>query len=636
MLSIWIIALFVIVFMRDALGTHLEPAAPQPSGLFLEILGPTSPWVWIFGLLPYLAIAAIVHLVITAAGREMDRRGSLRALVVADRTLATSRVLVVFIHLGNVMLLGWLTSARALVGDVIVLDELMCIAPALLVFVAGWCSAYAIDRRVREATMFRALESGRPVHPVPTRGQFVLTSARNMLALPLAPLVFLAAWSEIGERLFARLARHAAEPGWFGQLARWAQGGGGENLQYLRLGLQLVGVAIVMALAPLIVRVLWDTVRMSAGAMRDRLDQMCRVSRVRVRDILVWKTHGAMTNGAVVGLTGRLRYVLLTDALLESMAPRQVEAVMAHEIAHARHAHIPWLAVVFISAFGCIGALAGGLWQGVLDLAGIGIDPETIARSARAAAAEAPDTFSTLIVILGDSIVTMGSLVGGVLVLGFASRRFEWQADAFAAKSLSELPALPSPAPWSSRSVPPSPPGPVALAHGHDPAFNRPAQSREHGAATTTGGPSDADAQLPLFPASSLAVSERIESSGVAAPVAADDAAPADGPTSVMAACISGPESGALETADGESSGMVRRAAVDAMAEALQTVAALNYIPRHRASFRHGSIAQRQRKLRELVGLPLDRLPIDRSVRWIKRAAAMGLCALIALALLGF
>jgi hypothetical protein len=44
-----------------------------------------------------------------------------------------------------------------------------------------------------------------------------------------------------------------------------------------------------------------------------------------------------------------------------------------------------------------------------------------------------------------------------------------------------------------------------------------------------------------------------------------------------------------------------------------------------KVSLRHGSIATRQRKARELVGKPITALPIDRLVKRIKIVAAVTL-----------
>jgi Zn-dependent protease with chaperone function len=47
-----------------------------------------------------------------------------------------------------------------------------------------------------------------------------------------------------------------------------------------------------------------------------------------------------VSNAAVMGAVGRLRYVLLSDALLETMPDEQIVGVFAHELGHAIHRHI--------------------------------------------------------------------------------------------------------------------------------------------------------------------------------------------------------------------------------------------------------------------------------------------------------
>jgi STE24 endopeptidase len=118
-----------------------------------------------------------------------------------------------------------------------------------------------------------------------------------------------------------------------------------------------------------------------------------------------------MVNGAVVGFLPRLRYIVLTDALLESLPREQVEAVAAHEIAHVRHRHIPWLAGSMVMS----GVFLGSAISLTARLAGWG---EVTAgwRPVGALAAV---------------------FAGSLLLFGWASRRFEWQADVFAAQHVS-------------------------------------------------------------------------------------------------------------------------------------------------------------------------------------------------------
>jgi hypothetical protein len=78
-------------------------------------------------------------------------------------------------------------------------------------------------------------------------------------------------------------------------------------------------------------------------------------------------------------------------------------------------------------------------------------------------------------------------------------------------------------------------------------------------------------------------------------------------------------------------SNAVTAESVAAMNAALAAVADLNGVPINRFTWRHGTIAERQRHLESLVGLPLQSLAIDRTVRWIKALTAAAAVLAIAL-----
>ena len=74
----------------------------------------------------------------------------------------------------------------------------------------------------------------------------------------------------------------------------------------------------------------------------------------------------------------------------------------------------------------------------------------------------------------------------------------------------------------------------------------------------------------------------------------------------------------------------VTQESADAMCGALGAVARLNHMNPNARSFRHGSITTRQRRLQRLVGLPLEKLPIDRATRWIKWGIVVGVGIVVA------
>lgn len=173
-----------------------------------------------------------------------------------------------------------------------------------------------------------------------------------------------------------------------------------------------ISAAVVFLVAPFMLRRLWRTTPLLPGPLRDQLLAMCNRIGFRCREILVWKSDGLMINAAVMGIVPAARYVLLSDALLASMTPRQVEAVFGHEAGHVRHRHMQHFLVF---------ALLGWLLAGA-----------------------ATEAFSWWFNHSGRMTETAISIIQGIGLLitflfwmvgfGWLSRRFERQADLFGAR----------------------------------------------------------------------------------------------------------------------------------------------------------------------------------------------------------
>ena len=126
-----------------------------------------------------------------------------------------------------------------------------------------------------------------------------------------------------------------------------------------------------------------------------------------------------MGNAAVMGLFPRVRYVLLSDLLLETMSDKQIEAVFAHELGHVVHKHLWW----FVAFIGIAMLAIGGPGSQVMD-------------HARHWYVEvrhhAPDQWDTIQGLLAMTLF-FGSFV---LAFGFLGPRFERQADVYAARTI--------------------------------------------------------------------------------------------------------------------------------------------------------------------------------------------------------
>ena len=436
----------------------------------LAAIGPLFPTL----LLTWLAVWRCM--------RQLSRGRVPSPIIAAERFTRWSRVAIVLIHVLGVTVFGWLDLVRIVTGDLIFIDEFIALLPALLGLSATWWIYYPVERRLRDALLIRRMDEGLPVYPLLGRMEFVLLQVRLQLLLLLVPVLLIMLCREAAQNLVPRFTEKS-------------------SVTFVTELATLGSAAAVFILSPLLARVLLDVRPMAAGELRESLLEVCRRHRVKMRELLVWNTNGSMINAAVMGLISPLRYVMITDALIETLWQEQVRAVMAHEIGHVKRHHMPWLIACLLASFIFT-------WQVLIWVVqGIGIY------------AWAADHGMADWIVLG---VNAANLVLGLLVFGWVCRRFERQADTFAVQHLSGR-------------------------------------------------------------------------------------------------------------GSGEKDQVVTEEAGRAMRGALESIAVMNTVDRHRRSWRHGSIAWRQQYLKSIVGRPVDRLPIDRLMRWIKVITACVLLGALAM-----
>lgn len=189
---------------------------------------------------------------------------------------------------------------------------------------------------------------------------------------------------------------------------------------WLRTEVQYVGAAsfaftglMVAALGMMLPRLLtwsWDTQPFPEDARREALDVVAERAGFRPGRLLVWRTGDLMANAAIVGFRARGRVVLFSDHLLSLLNMRELGAVYAHEIGHARCRHVG----AFIAWLAALVFLGDVLFREVLE---------------------------------GQSIWLQGGVGAGLLGawyvgFGWLSRRFELEADLFSLEIQGDLAAL--------------------------------------------------------------------------------------------------------------------------------------------------------------------------------------------------
>lgn len=385
-----VLAAFVMVALHGVFG---HPYADD-AGVFLALKA-LPAWLVAFGA-PLLAWA-LMHGIAWHAGRELDVGGRVRAVVRADTALRACRWFAV-LWMWPALDAGWQEQADAIALGIAGLHEFVLVLPVLVVATLSWWSFYPIERRLREATLFRLLHEGGAIFRPPTRSEYVLGNVRHQLLLLLVPIMLIHAWGGLWHTV-AVGAVELSEDDWAYSLTYYG------------------GVLVIIACMPWVLRLIWDTRSLGDGPMRDSLLAVCKRNKVRVADLLVWRTSGTIVNALVTGILYPARYILLSDALLEGLPQRQVEAVAAHEVGHVRRRHLLWLGLItIVVSFGAVWLLAGvggAVEKAMPALGDISVGP---------IAGVLP-----YLVVVGAAVMAFGS----------ASRTFEVQADAFAVADLS-------------------------------------------------------------------------------------------------------------------------------------------------------------------------------------------------------
>ncbi len=364
-------------------------------------------WVWVPALIAYLAGAACITSAQTACGlRTLQQQGPSTPPTRVQRLLGRLRLVwlvggsaaVVYCGLGN-----WLmhhadlpgTAGRWQLGDVPMVGELAMILPFALAITISWWLEYPYH----DAARADLGASGPMVEPADnepafwTRGEFVVFNFRHHLLFILAPLSLIVLGHDLIE--MASLAP------WFpsGEIAQSV-----DLREVVQVGASVAWTAGVFICAPLLIVRVWNTRRLPDGPLRKRLEEMCRMLKFRFRDVLVWESGGVLANAGAMGVIAPVRYVLLSDALLDRMDSARVEAIFAHEAGHIVHHHI-FFSGLFAMASVTLGA---ALAHGLALLMGLGEWTE---------------------VGLSAALLVVTWAVG----FGWISRRFERQSDVISA-----------------------------------------------------------------------------------------------------------------------------------------------------------------------------------------------------------
>ena len=341
--------------------------------------------LFVLGKLPlYYVVAWLIGR--TALRRlEHDPRDAQRVLAWYHRCGFLMRIGILAGTAADLMITTWPELVRGVrwLQAVPGLDRLSLVAPYVLGLALTWWALYPVERAGREA-----FAHGRRW----TRRQFLMFNLRHQVLIVALPLAFIVAAFDAAQEHRRQLVQSVGSP--------WAPE-------------VLVGAVavLVFVLAPVMLRYIWTTSPLPDGPLRRKLLALCDGIGLRVREILVWHSDGVMVNAAVLGVLPRVRYILLSDALLEAMTDEEIEAVFGHEAGHVRYHHIPYFLI-----FAVVSMLAvSGLMERLICWSAPGRGRLHL-------------SFETIQMIGAASVVPIWGVA-----FGWLSRRFERQADTYGA-----------------------------------------------------------------------------------------------------------------------------------------------------------------------------------------------------------
>ena len=307
-----------------------------------------------------------------------------------DSAIELYRRLRLWLGFGNIAIAaalvvsGWGWAVRELTSDetgmLAPFAEVMVPAPYLIVLVANWFVWYHAERALHRTGSPRS-------HVFWSLPGYLLQQARQFTLMIFLPVFLIAGQQSVG-----RHAPATSESTAF-QIASFA------------------GMIALLIGLPLAMKRLLGLKKLPDGAIREQLVATGTRLRFRCADWLLWPTRGLAVNAMIVGFFPHARFVIFTDRLLDAFDPPELDAVVGHEIGHARHGHIPYYLAFFALGSAVMGTAVAALeaipgWPS--SLAGFGI----------------------LFGVLGFEVYLF-------LVFGYLSRVCERQADVVGARAAS-------------------------------------------------------------------------------------------------------------------------------------------------------------------------------------------------------
>lgn len=234
-------------------------------------------------------------------------------------------------YLVALYVLGWGWAVADSVGPAgAPVAKVVVLSPLLIGLVLSWNFFYDVERAAHAMLWIT------PDARFPDRGPYLLLNVRHSFLLVVPPLLLMTAQDTL-EHFVPELKRS-------------------EDFPYLTLAAVGTLMAAGIVGIPWLLRVFLGLTPLPTGELRDHLFATARRLNFGFADVLVWNTRGAVANALVTGMLPRIRYVVLTDRLIQELSVPEIEAVFGHEVGHIKHHHMTLYVVFLVLSLVALGA----------------------------------------------------------------------------------------------------------------------------------------------------------------------------------------------------------------------------------------------------------------------------------------
>jgi Zn-dependent protease with chaperone function len=114
--------------------------------------------------------------------------------------------------------------------------------------------------------------------------------------------------------------------------------------------IEFLAVVTLILLSPMYIRLILSAKAMKDTSLLRLVQEVGTRAGVQHPNVLVWNTHGRMMNAFAIGIIFQRKTIVLTDKLIHNLTQAELLSVVGHEFAHHKYWHLAFLGLAMLCA----------------------------------------------------------------------------------------------------------------------------------------------------------------------------------------------------------------------------------------------------------------------------------------------